>query len=262
MSVLAWVLLFSFLAGALSMAGALVYTMLPQRTHVASVRHLVSFATGALLSAAFVGLLPEALEARPDVGASAVMATVLFGVITFFLLEKTLIWRHAHHDDAEAHGADPHHVHIHGRNAAYMIMVGDTFHNALDGVLIAAAFTTDIKLGIITSVAIIAHEIPQELGDLVIMLEGGISKAKALLLNAVSSLATVAGALLALIASDFVKTSLPYLLAFTASSFIYVAVADLIPSLQRHTKVKDSLLQVVLIVLGMALVIYLDHRGH
>ena len=143
-----------------------------------------------------------------------------------------------------------------------MIMVGDTFHNALDGVLIAAAFTTDIKLGIITSVAIIAHEIPQELGDLVIMLEGGISKAKALLLNAVSSLATVAGALLALIASDFVKTSLPYLLAFTASSFIYVAVADLIPSLQRHTKVKDSLLQVVLIVLGMALVIYLDHRGH
>jgi zinc and cadmium transporter len=253
-SVFAWVLSFSILGGILSMAAAVVYAVLPIKTHVATVRHLVSVATGALLGAAFVGLLPEALESRPDVGARGVMATALLGMLIFFLLEKTLIWRHAHHEGAHAHAAK--------QSAAYLIVIGDTFHNFLDGVLIAVAFTTDVKLGIITSLAIIAHELPQELGDLVIMLNSGFSRHKALTYNAVSGLATVVGALLALTATRLIHDSLPYLLAFTASSFIYVAVADLIPSLHRHSSATDSITQIVLIIAGMLLIVVLDQYVH
>ena len=259
MSVFAWVLLFSILGGLLSMAAAVVYAVLPTAAHVATVRHLVSVATGALLGAAFIGLLPEALESRPEVGAGPVMATVLLGVLIFFLLEKTLIWRHAHHDAAHPHA---NHANQGAQSAAYMILVGDTFHNFLDGILIAAAFTTDVRLGIITSLAIIAHELPQELGDLVIMLNSGFSRRKALVYNAVSGLATVVGALLALAATSLIHDSLPYLLAFTASGFIYVAVADLIPSLHRHSSATDSITQIVLILIGMLLIVALDQYGH
>ena len=255
MSVFAGTLLFSIGGGLLSLALAVAYALLPDHIHVRTMRHLVSAATGALLGAAFIGLLPEALAARPDVVPAQVMATVLGGILVFFTLEKTLIWRHAHLHDHEPHAESA------VRTSGYMIMVGDSFHNLLDGILIAAAFMTEIKLGIITGLAVIAHELPQELGDFVIMLNSGMSRGKALGLNALSGLATVVGALATLAAGVAVNAALPYLLAFTASGFIYVAVADLIPSLHRHTSMVDTLQQVILITLGLTLIVALDRFG-
>lgn len=255
MTVLSWTLLFSIGGGLLSLALAVAYALLPERIHIQTMRHLVSVATGALLGAAFIGLLPEALAARPDVGPAQIMATVLGGILVFFALEKTLVWRHAHLHDHEPHAGSTLHA------SGYMIMVGDSCHNLLDGILIAAAFLTDIKLGIITGLAVIAHELPQELGDFVIMVNSGMTRGKALGLNALSGLATVVGALATLAAGSIVTDALPYLLAFTASGFIYVAVADLIPSLHRHTGMVDSLQQIVLITLGLMLVIGLDALG-
>lgn len=259
MNVITWTLLFSVVGGLLSMVLAVAYALLPERVHIRTMRHLVSIATGALLGAAFIGLLPEALVARPEIDPANVMATVLGGVLVFFMLEKTLIWRHAH---VHEHEHDIAHTTPHKVSSGYMILVGDSFHNLLDGILIAAAFMTDVKLGIITGLAVIAHELPQELGDFVIMVDSGFSRGKALWFNALSSLATVVGALATLAAGSLVTEALPYLLAFTASGFIYVAVADLIPSLQRHTSTADSLQQIVLIGLGLLLVIGLDRFGH
>lgn len=133
-----------------------------------------------------------------------------------------------------------------------MIMVGDTFHNFVDGVIIAAAFLTDIHLGIVTSLAIIAHEIPQEVGDFMILLHSGYSKAQALLLNLVSSLATLVGGVLAYFALQSMQNAVPTLLALAAASMIYVAVADLIPGLHKRTQLRDTVEQVVLIALGVS----------
>jgi zinc and cadmium transporter len=165
-----------------------------------------------------------------------------------------LIWRHAHHHggaDDHAH----HHSHEPGRNAGALIMVGDTFHNFLDGVLLTAVFVTDVQLGILTGTAMIAHEIPQELGDFAIMIESGFSRLTTFALNGLSSLAMLGGALLAWWQIAEIQAYLPYVLAFTSASFIYIAVADLIPALHRGIRIGDSLSQLCLIASGILLVI-------
>ncbi len=243
MTVLLWIVAASFAGGVLSVLSAALFA-LNARAHW--VNALVSYAIGALLGAVFLDILPEAMELGSS--AAAVSGTVLVGILLFFTLEKLLLWRHCHHDHCEVH--EPHEHDVNHRSGT-MIMVGDTFHNFVDGIIIAAAFLTDVQLGIVTSLAIIAHEIPQEVGDFMILLHSGYSKAHALMLNMVSSLATLVGGVLAYYALQSMQSHVPTLLALAAASMIYVAVADLIPGLHKRTQLKDTIQQVLLIVAGV-----------
>jgi len=244
MTVLMWIIATSLVGGVLSVVCAALFA-LNARAHW--VNSLVSYAIGALLGAVFLDILPEAMEMGTS--PAAVSGTVLVGIMLFFTLEKLLLWRHCHHDHCEAHELHDHDNH--GRSGT-LIMIGDTFHNFVDGIIIAAAFLVDVKLGIVTSLAIIAHEIPQEVGDFMILLHSGYSKARALVLNLVSSLATLLGGLLAYFALQSMQSFVPTLLALASASMIYVAVADLIPGLHKRTQLRDTLEQVVLIALGVS----------
>ena len=237
----------SLVGGVLSVSCAALFA-LTARAHWVSA--LVSFAIGALLGAAFLDVLPEAVEMSH--GAATVSATVLIGILLFFTLEKLLLWRHCHHDHCEAH--EPADQHDHHRSGM-MIVVGDTFHNFVDGIIIAAAFLTDVNLGIVTALAIVAHEIPQEVGDFIILLHSGYSKSRALLLNLVSSLAMLVGGVLGYFALQAMQGVVPTLLALAASSMIYIAVADLIPGLHKRTQLRDTVEQVVLIALGVGAIL-------
>ena len=253
MNLLFWIIGFSVVGSLVSLLAAASYLLLPERIQKRTLHLLISFATGVLLGAALMGLLPSALEFDASIKPAAIMLTVLLGILVFFVLEKTLIWRHSHHGDEPIDG------HSEAHQAGYLILVGDTFHNFLDGVLITAAFVTSIDLGIVTALAIIAHEIPQELGDFAILINSGFSRSKALLLNGLSSVAMVIGAMLAWLNSDMLQAYVPYLLAFTASSFIYIAVADLIPSLHRGVRLRDTLAQLLLIGAGILILAGLQH---
>ncbi len=247
MSVLLWIVAASFVGGALSVLCAALFA-LNARAHW--VNGLVSYAIGALLGAVFLDILPEAMALSGNF--AAVSGTILVGIMVFFTLEKLLIWRHCHHHHCEAHEPHDHHAdHAHGRTGG-MIMVGDTFHNFVDGIIIAAAFLTDIHLGVVTALAIIAHEIPQEVGDFMILLHSGYSKTQALMLNLISSMATLVGGVLAYYALQSMQNAVPTLLALAAASMIYVAVADLIPGLHKRTSLRDTVEQVVLIALGVS----------
>jgi zinc and cadmium transporter len=207
---------------------------------------LVSYAIGALLGAAFLEVIPHAFE-RASPHAAAL--TLLAGIFVFFILEKLVLWRHCHTEDCEAH--DQHSAgHDQGRSGM-MILVGDTVHNFIDGVLIAAAFLESTQLGIITAIAIVAHEIPQEVGDFLILLHSGYSKTKALTLNMISSLASIAGGILGYFALQAFAGAVPVLLGIVAASMIYVAVADLIPGLHKRTELQATVSQVLLIALGV-----------
>ena len=265
MSLLTWILLFSLLGGVLSVLAAALFLLFPERLRARLLPHFVSFAIGALLGAAFLALLPHALEG-PGVGdLHVITGTVLFGVLGFFLLEKMVLWRHCHHSDCEVHVPDDHgHAHGHGAHAGVnhaagtLILIGDGIHNLVDGVLIAAAFLTDIHLGIVTSLAVAAHEIPQEVGDFAVLLHSGFSRARALAYNILASLTTLIGAGAAYYSLREATAALPYILAIAASSFIYIAVADLIPGLHKRLEVRATAQQIVLIV-GGVLTIYFAH---
>jgi zinc and cadmium transporter len=246
-STLSWILSVSLAGGALSVVAAALVTH-AIGTHRVNV--LISYAIGALLGAAFLEVLPHALEhADPH----RMAATVLAGIMIFFVLEKLVLWRHCHHDHCEAHDAqEP--AHDHGRSGM-LIMIGDTFHNFVDGILIAAAFLEGPQVGIIMALAIIAHEIPQEVGDYMILLHSGYSKVRALLLNLLSSLATLVGAMLAYFALSDMKEWIPSLLGLAAASMIYVAVADLIPGLHKRTELRATLQQVLLIGMGIGSIV-------
>lgn len=251
MPVLAWIVFFTFLGGVLSALAASVLLLFSKKRRVGLLPHLVSFATGALLGAAFLGLLPHALDGAGVDSYHRIGATVLSGILVFFLLEKLVLWRHCHHDDCEAHGpSDQHRASASG----VMILVGDGIHNFLDGLLIAAAFLTDIHLGVVTAIAVIAHEIPQEVGDLAVLLNAGLKRGKAFTLNLLVSLTSVLGGIAGWAWLDQATELLPYVLAIAASSFLYIAVADLIPGLHRNVEARASLLQVLLIAAGVFVV--------
>jgi zinc and cadmium transporter len=255
-STLGLIVVFTVLSGFVSALAAAVFLALGAARRAAVLPHLVSFATGALLGAAFLGLVPHALDQLGPGGTHAVGLALLLGILTFFLLEKFVLWRHCHDDPCEMHS--PSHA---ARDAASarMILAGDAFHNVLDGVLVAAAFMTNTHLGIVTAAAVFAHEIPQEVGDLAILLHGGLSRRRALTLNLLTSLTSVVGGVAAYFALGAALHLLPYALAFAASSFIYVAVADLIPGLHRRVDPRAGLEQVLFIGLGVA-VVYLTHQ--
>lgn len=250
MSTLAWVIAASVAGGVLSMLGAAVF-MLNARMS----RHLgamVSFAIGAMLGAVFLDILPEAIKLTHNV--PVLSGTVLFGILLFFILEKLVLWRHCHHEHCEGH--EPlydMHGHDHGRSGL-MVTVGDTFHNFVDGIIIAAAFLTDVHLGLVTSLAIIAHEIPQEVGDFAVLLHSGYNKKRALQLNLVSSFASVAGGIIGYFTLQSAQSWIPSLLALAAASLLYVSVADLIPGLHKRAELRDTMHQVVLIAAGVATV--------
>jgi zinc and cadmium transporter len=257
LSTLQLILAFTALSGALSALAAGLFLTLGDARRAAVLPHLVSFATGTLLAAAFLGLIPHALDGAGAGGTHKVGLALLLGILLFFVLEKFVLWRHCHADPCEVHSPD--HA-ARDRASANLILIGDTFHNLLDGVLVAAAFMTDPHLGIVTALAVFAHEIPQEVGDLAILLHGGFSRRRAMTLNLVSSLTSVVGGLIAYVALQAALGLLPYALAFAASSFIYVAVADLIPGLHRRVDVRAAVEQIVFIAAGVALV-YSTHQG-
>jgi zinc and cadmium transporter len=203
---------------------------------------LVSIAVGALLAAAFLDLLPEAFRRSADV--PGLFGTVLAGIVVLFALEKLALWRHHHGHD----GADPR------QRAAVLILVGDGVHNFVDGVLIAAAFLTDPAVGVVTTLAVIAHELPQEVGDFMVLLNAGLSRTQALALNLAASLTAVAGGLVGYLLLDTATLAIPYVLALAAASFIYVAVADLIPDLHRQHSRTPAAAQVALLAAGVAIV--------
>lgn len=251
MSTLSWIIAVSLAGGLLSVVAAtgLSLTLGAHRVNV-----LISYAIGALLGAAFLEILPHALEhGEPH----HMAGTILFGILAFFVLEKLVLWRHCHHHHCEAHDAQAP-AHDHGRSGL-LILVGDTFHNFVDGILIAAAFLENTELGIVTALAIIAHEIPQEVGDYLILLHSGYSRLKAIAFNLLSSLATLVGAMLAYFALSELTGWIPTLLGLAAASMIYVAVADLIPGLHKRTELKATLQQVLLIGLGIASIGLVQH---
>jgi zinc and cadmium transporter len=188
-------------------------------------------------------LLPSALE---TLDASAVFSTLLAGILLFFVLEKLVLWRHCHTHDCEVH-----------ESTAFPVLIGDAFHNFVDGAVVGAAVMTSVPLGISTAVAAAAHEIPQEVGDFAILLHAGYSRGRALFLNVLSSLASAAGAIAAIVAFDLVPRLLPYFLALAAASFLYVAMADLIPGLHRGRTDASSMRQIVLIAAGVATMLLL-----
>ncbi len=255
MSVIAWIITTSFLGGVLSIlfAWGLAIKATPSRIPL-----FISYAVGALLGAVFLEILPHAFEETNNIKQMSV--TILAGILLFFFLEKMVLWRHCHIEECEAH--DPHkHSHDHGRSGL-LITVGDTFHNFVDGVLIATAFMVDIHLGIITSIAIIAHEIPQEVGDFLILLHSGYSKRNALLINLASSVATVIGGTLTYFTLQSMQHWTTPLLGLAAASMLYVSVADLIPGLHKRPEIHATLQQSTLIAMGISSIWVADYLVH
>jgi len=259
MSVLSWIILFTVFGGVLSVLGASLVLFLPKKIISKVLPFSVSFATGALLSVSFVGLIPHALEEVGMDNFHTLSITIMGGLLFFFMLEKMVLWRHCHHDDCEGH-VDVH-AHSH-KSAGTLILVGDTVHNFVDGVLIAAAFLTDIHLGVVTALAVTTHEIPQEIGDFAILLQSGFTRKKAILYNVISSFATLAGGLLAYFWMADFEHLLPYILAFAAASFIYIAVADLIPTLHKRVSPAAAFEQIGLILSGILLIGWLHSFIH
>ena len=233
---LAWILLSTILVSSISLIGILFITM-KENVFKKLLPLLVSFASGSLLGASFLQLIPESLTTES--GSESAFLAILAGILVFFVLEKSL-WKHCHELECPVH------------TFAYLNLVGDGVHNFIDGVVIAASFITDIPLGIATTLAVITHEIPQEIGDFGILIYGGLSKRKALAYNFLSAIIAVLGAtLMFFLASSF--PSLPLLLAFAAGGFIYIATTDLIPELHKETNLTKSAAQFFLLVLGIAL---------
>src|SRR3989338_1552357 len=241
MPLLLWIILGCLISGLLSLAGGIGLLFSASWVRRFSV-HFVSFAVGALLATAFLDLLPEALELGTGMTENLLMAA-LAGMVGFFVLESLILKFHPHHhiDDEELH----HHA------TPNLLMIGDTFHNFIDGGVITSAFLTSIPLGIVTSLAVAAHELPQEISDFSVMLHHGWGRMKVLWINIFSSLSNIAGAVIAFFARDYIEPRLPYLLAITAGIFIYIAAADLIPEISHEHRRDKASHVFVLLVLGI-----------
>ncbi len=253
------ILMATLLGGVVSVfaAALLSITLLSRVVH-----RLVSLSAGLLLGTAVLHVLPEAVESGADL--HALSWALLAGLIGFFLLEKLSVLRHSHHYEGDGHS----HEHGHDRHEAgpqgMLILVGDGIHNFADGVMIAAAFIADVRLGWLTTAAIAAHEIPQEIGDFIVLLNAGYSRARALLYNALSGLAAVVGGLAGYFLLAQAEFAIPFVLMLAAASFIYVALADLVPDMHRQTRRKrgESVAQLLLLVAGVATIALLTGPLH
>ena len=247
-SSLAWVLSVCLLGSLISIGAAGAYLLLPKLLRDKTLDYLICFAIGMLLGASFLHLLPEAIEQAGD-SVNGIMRVAVSAILAFFILEKGLIWRHHHHNESHPESDEIES----GEHAGSLILIGDSVHNFLDGILIASAFLADFSLGIVTALAVIAHEIPQELGDFAILIKSGYSRSRALFYNLLTSVALIIGATLAWFWLSEFSNFIPYLLTFTAASFIYVAVSDLMPALNSKIGLSATTIQLTLIGLGLAL---------
>jgi zinc and cadmium transporter len=358
---LGWIILFTAVGGIASAAFAGLFLLLPEQAGLRMLPHFVSFATGALIGAALLGLLPEAMETVGPGGAHAIGVALVVGLGVFFIIEKLVLWRHAHshehedptarkvvahgvtdalaHDDgidprssagdgdaARSVGAserqalrvvgavpghttvafagdvgrhahvhergDPHdhepthlhgpshgdkqasghgqpyahggHGHDHSRDGAngVLVLIGDSIHNTLDGILIAAAFLTSVPLGLVTTLAVAAHEIPHRVGDFALLLHAGMSRQRAMVLNMATGLASVLGGIAAYFGLSKAQEALPYALALAAAGFLYIAVAGLIPALHRRADPRTSLAQVLLMGAGVGVIAWAETLTH
>jgi zinc and cadmium transporter len=230
-----------------SLAGALMaslFLLMGESIRRRLVPWLISYAVGTLLGAALLGLVPEALGSLQS---TAVFATLLAGILTFFILEKLVLWRHCHDDpDCEVH-----------RSTAPLILIGDAVHTFVDGVVIASAAMVSLPLGLATALAVAAHEVPQQVGDVAILLGAGLSRRRAFGLNVLAGLTAVFGAAGMLLFGRAIPSLLPYALAFAAGNFLYVAMADLIPSLHRGGLDASAVRQVILMAAGVGTIVLL-----
>jgi len=265
--------------GSVWLAAGLLNTGLGTRPDGVGTRHLLSLAAGALLATAFMHLLPEAFESQA--GAHELFTTLLVGLVFFFLLDKAELWHHGHehhdpvqgqHDHAHGHGRDHSHGHAHGhehhhhhaapQGGGWTVLTGDSVHCFGDGVLIASAFLADMRLGLVAALSVLAHEVPHHMGDLVVLRQSSASRRIALvkvsLAGAVTALGGVAGYFLVGQLHDW----LPFFLAVASSSFVYVALADLIPQLQRHVSARETAFQIFWLLLGMAVVTLVSGAAH
>ena len=247
MTLLFTIMLFAAFGGIASAAFAVVFLWVREDHSALILPHFISFATGALLGAALLALLPEAMAGAGPEGAHDIGLTLVVGLGVFFVIEKLVLWWHAH---------DTGHAHDHARDHAsgVLVLVGDSLHNALDGALIAAAFLGSFQLGVLTTLAVAAHEIPHRVGDFAILVQAGLSRPRAFLLNLATGVASVLGAVLAYFALRETQRALPYALAFAAAGFLYIAVAGLIPGLHRRADPRTSATQIVLITAGILVV--------
>ena len=254
---LTYILLVTFAGG---LASVTIAAMLTVGLLSRIVKHLVSLSTGVLLSTALLHVLPEAFESGAD--PHNLFLALLGGLMFFFLLEKAELYRHTHHHEGDGHH---HHHHFDQEQAGrggLSVLVGDSIHNFCDGIIIAAAFLADHHLGWVTAMAIVAHEIPQEVGDYIVLLNAGFTRKKALFFNAVSGMAAVVGGLVGYYVVGPWQQLFPYLLVAASSSFVYVSVADLIPQLQRRLPWKDTALQLLWLGVGIVFVLIVVGGKH
>ncbi|NUN08937.1 MAG: ZIP family metal transporter [Ignavibacteriaceae bacterium] len=242
------IILFSVISafGSVSLAGTVL--LIPQKTRTTLLPCLLSYAVGTLLGAAFLGMLPQAVN---SIGTRQASVYFLIGIVLFFILEKLLLWRHCHEEHCESHGV-----------SGKLILVGDALHNFIDGLVIATAFSSSITLGVATSIAIIGHELPQELGDFAVLLDSGFSKSKALLFNLLSSSTTLIAGIGGYYFLYWISWVQPYIMALAAASFAYIAIADLVPGLHSRTGLKSLVRQTLLIGLGILTIILISHHSH
>jgi zinc and cadmium transporter len=306
---LGWIILFTAVGGIASAAFAGLFLLLPEKTGLRMLPHFVSFATGALIGAALLGLLPEAMQSVGPAGAHGIGAALVAGLGVFFIIEKLVLWRHAHshehedpverevaahgvtdalahdegaeghgeggrgHEHGHSHGHHERHQHDHGHGghghdhgrdgaAGVLVLIGDSIHNALDGILIAAAFLTNVPLGLVTTLAVAAHEIPHRVGDFALLLHAGMSRRRAMFLNMATGLASVLGGIVAYFGLSKAQEALPYALALAAAGFLYIAVAGLIPGLHRRADPRTSLAQVLLMGLGVGVIAWAESLTH
>ncbi|MCM1129881.1 MAG: ZIP family metal transporter [Alistipes senegalensis] len=247
---LAWVLPAILLSGAASLTIAAILSF-SAMSH--TIERMVSLSIGVMLSTTFLHALPEAFEMTHD--PAGLFAILLGGILGFFLLEKISLLRHSH-----CH--EPGCSQRHDGSAGWMILIGDGFHNFADGIMIAAAFMADIHLGIVTSLAVFAHEVPHEVGNFIVLLNAGFSRMRAYIYNLFCRLLSVTGGLTGCYALDRAQSLIPYILALASAGFLYIALSDLIPQMQRRTGPKDSLYQIILIAAGIAVIFIITHGIH
>ena len=265
MPLLAWIIFFTAIGGIASAAFAGLFLLVPEAAGKRLLPHFISYATGALLGAALLALLPDAIEGVGPEGAHAIGAALLIGLGIFFVIEKLVLWWHTHANGQEHnHAGHDHHHHDHGRDAAsgVLVIIGDSVHNALDGVLIAAAFLTNFPLGLVTTFAVAAHEIPHRVGDFAILVHSGMSRRRALIMNMATGLTSIIGGIAAYFGLQRAIGALPYALALAAAGFLYIAVAGLIPGLHRRADPRTSLAQVILMGLGVGTIAWAESLAH
>lgn len=299
MPLLVWIILFTAVGGIASAAFAGLFLLVPEAAGRRLLPHFVSYATGALLGAALLALLPEAMEGVGPDGAHSIGVALLVGLGVFFVIEKLVLWWHTHgngnghargddHEQPHAHGHDHGHDDAHGRGHAHdhgdahghdhghghggdagraaasgvLVIIGDSIHNALDGVLIAAAFLTSFPLGLVTTFAVAAHEIPHRVGDFAILVHSGMSRGRALVMNMATGLTSIVGGVAAYFGLQSAIGALPYALALAAAGFLYIAVAGLIPGLHRRADPRTSLFQVILMGLGVGTIAWAESLAH